>query len=178
MPLLARSVKNVLVFFNTNTREFTANDDLKSLFMPVGIPDGGGDKTHNQVFDSGEYEVLRQGYSTAAAAGRPLVHCRTGLTVRPNAFYNIAGYDGLNVCIFYNADASSWHDAITDKDVHALFEGAASKKSALENFPWYDTFEQNKPSVIYLDPQQVNSCRISRAGSSRGRTPPTRCAAP
>jgi hypothetical protein len=156
MPLLARGVKNVLVFFNTNTREFTANDDLKSLFMPVGTLDGGGDKTHNQVFDKDGYETLRQDYSKATRDGRPLVHCRPGLTVLPNAFYNIAGYDGLNLCIFYNADATSWHDALTNPQVRALFQGEAAKQSRLENFPWYDTFEQNTPAVIYLEPLQVN----------------------
>jgi hypothetical protein len=154
MPLLARGVKNVLVFFNTNTREFSANDDLKSLFMPVGTLDGGGDKTHNQVFDSEQYEELRKAFARAGAD--PLVHCWAGLKVLPNAFYNIAAYDGLNLCIFYNADAKAWHDAIANQGVRALFEGEAAKQENLDTFPWYDTFGQNKPKVIYLDNRQVN----------------------
>jgi hypothetical protein len=154
MPLLARGVKNVLVFFNTNTREFGANDDLKSLFMPVGTLDGGGDKTHNQVFESDKYEEVRRGYSKAGA--NPLVHCARGLRVLPNAFYNIASYDGLNLCIFYNADAKAWHDAITNQPVHALFEGETASREKLDDFPWYDTFGQNKPKAIYLDNRQVS----------------------
>jgi len=150
MPLLARGVKNVLVFFNTNTHDFQQNDDLKSLFMPVGTVDGGGDKTHNQVFERDQYEKVRGVY--ARAGSNPLVYCARGLRVLPNAFYNIAGYDGLNLCIFYNADASAWHDGLSSPDVRALFAGAAN----VDNFPWYDTFEQNAPKVIYLDATQVN----------------------
>ena len=42
------------------------------------------------------------------------------------------------------------------RDVHALFEGAAASAAKLDGFPWYDTFGQNKPKVIYLDNPQVS----------------------
>jgi len=156
MPLLARQVKNVMLFFNTNTRLFEQNDDVKSLFMPVGTPDGGGDKTGNQVFAPGEYdEVIRQ-LTAARKAGAPQIYCRQNLTVMPNQRYNVHGYTGLNLCLFYNADSPEWHKHVTDARVTALFTSPSSEKEKLDNFPWFDTFEQNKPNLIKLTSTQVN----------------------
>jgi hypothetical protein len=156
MPLLARQIRNVILFFNTNTRLFEQNDDVKSLFMPVGTPDGGGDKTGNQVFAPGEYdEVIRQ-LTVARTVGAPQIYCRQNLTVLSNPRYNIHGYSGLNLCLFYNADSSEWHKHITDARVAALFTNPSSEEEKLDNFPWFDTFEQNKPNLIQLTPRQVN----------------------
>jgi hypothetical protein len=156
MPLLARGVKNVILFFNTNTPYFERNDDVRSLFMAVGTPGGGGDKTRNQVFAPSEYDNLLEQLTAARGARGPQIYCKAELTVLPNAHYNIKGYDGLNLCLFYNADAWLWHKAIEDVLVAGLLKSPEAERVNLDNFPWFETFEQNKPHVIQLANCQVN----------------------
>ena len=67
LPLLARQVHNILVFVNTSTHDFEANDDVKALFFPVGPPDGSGDKTHNEAFEPGGLRPADEGPAEAEA---------------------------------------------------------------------------------------------------------------
>ncbi|HEY7291946.1 MAG TPA: hypothetical protein VH583_19050 [Vicinamibacterales bacterium] len=157
LPLLARQVHNVLAFVNTNTQYFEANDDLQALFFAVGPPGGSGDKTHNQVFDRSHYTELMKGLEAQRAAGKPLVYCGRNWTVNGNAHFNVRKYDGLNICFFYNAPAPAWQAALPDA-VRALVTGRDTTKDGknFDGFPWFSTFEQNKPHVIQLTTAQVN----------------------
>jgi len=80
MPLLARQVRNVIVFVNSN-REYPENDQLESYFVPLSVRNGSGDKS---------------------------------------------------------------------------FTTRGSESKALRHFPYYATFEENKPYVIKLNALQVN----------------------
>jgi hypothetical protein len=157
VPLLARQVHNVLAFVNANTRYFETDDDLQSLFLAVGPPDRGGDKTHNQVFDATAYTELMEGFQRQRAAGKPLVYCGTNWRVNANAHFNVRQYGGLNICWFYNAPADAWLGALSEP-VRLLVTGRdrSSDGKNFEDFPWFSTFEQNKPHLIQLTKAQVN----------------------
>jgi hypothetical protein len=157
MPLLARQVHNILVFVNTSTRFFEANDDLKALFFPVGPPDGSGDKSHNEAFDPADYDRLMKGLQQQRLDGKPLVFCDRNRNVRANAHFNVRAYGGLNICWFYNAPAPAWEARLPDP-VRALVSGHDQTKEGknFDGFPWFSTFEQNKPHVIELTIPQVN----------------------
>ena len=157
LPLLARQVHNILVFVNTSTHDFEANDDLKALFFPVGPPDGSGDKTHNEAFEPGDYDRLMKGLQQQKAARKPLVYCDQNRNVRANEHFNVRAYTGLNVCWFYNAPAPEWEARLTEP-VRALVTGRDQTKDGknFDGFPWFSTFEQNKPHVIQLTKGQVN----------------------
>jgi hypothetical protein len=148
MPLLARGVHNVLVFFNTNTPLSQMNDDVKSLFMRVDLPGGSGNKTGNIVFDAVEYEPLYDTLLEAEHGHAPQIYCKKGLDVRANALYGIRPYSGLNLCIFYAADVQQWHDELSPQ-VKSFF-GSDIKKHRLDQFPLYPTYELN------LQTEQVN----------------------
>jgi hypothetical protein len=108
MPLLARQVENVLVFFNTNTPFVQPNDDIKSLFMPVGTPDGGGDKTANVVFDAAEgHRWSSECWRAAPTASRR--SARRISKYRGTRTTTIAPYT-VNLCVFDNADATGTRD--------------------------------------------------------------------
>jgi hypothetical protein len=157
LPLLARQVHNIMVFVNAPTHDFEANDDVKALFFPSGPPDGSGDKTHNEAFEPGDYDRLMRGLQQQKAAGKPLVYCDQNRSVRANAHFNVRGFSGLNVCWFYNAPAPEW-EARLQPAVRALVTGRDQTDDGknFDGFPWFSTFEQNKPHVIQLTKPQVN----------------------
>jgi hypothetical protein len=155
MPLLARQTKNILMFVNTNNRWFATNDDLRSLFIPIGPPTSEGDKRYNAVFESkvagvDAYTQMITAFDREHDAGRPLVFCATDWKVKPNEHYNIRGYDDVRVCVIYNASVPTWFDTLRNQP--RLIEAV----NAAKNFPWFATFEQNKPHVIQLKPAQIN----------------------
>jgi len=157
LPLLARGVKNILVFNNTNTELVENNDDLKSLFFPVGPPNGSGDKTHNVVFEAQHYAALVRGLVARREAHQPQVYCDRGWKVLDNPHYAVAGFEGLNACWFYNSSADGWMDYLQ----MPLREMVANRDKTKEgrnfdHFPWFGTFGQNKPHVIQLTTPQVN----------------------
>ena len=157
LPLLARQVHNIFVFVNTSTHFFEANDDVKALFFPVGPPDGSGDKTHNEAFDPADYDRLMKGLQQQRVDGKPLVFCDRNRNVRANAHFNVRAYNGLNICWFYNAPAPGW-EARLPEQVRALVTGRDQTRDGknFDGFPWFSTFEQNKPHVIQLTIPQVN----------------------
>jgi hypothetical protein len=153
MPLFARQVKNVLVFINTSTKEWRYNDDLRSLFVTVGPPDSGGDKRDNAVLQAADstknaYDEVLAAFDQARADQAPIVYCGKNWTVRKNAHYNIRGYGGLNICFFYNAQPAGWAASLPD----AVQPDVAKEK----NFPWFETFEQDRPHVIQLKASEIN----------------------
>ncbi len=152
MPLFARQVKNIFVFINTNTKYWRYNDDLRSLFV-AGMADSSGDKRYNAVLQATDpnadaLELVLSAFDREAKAGDPLVYCGKDWTVLRNEHYNIRGYNGLNVCFFYNAMPTRWTGTL-----HGHARGDLQKE---KNFPWYATFGQNKFHVIELTAAQVN----------------------
>jgi hypothetical protein len=101
MPLLARQVRNIIVFVNSMS-EYRNNEQLQSYFMPLQIRDGNGDKTMNPVFEKDKYLEVLRGFDAATKARGGAIVCQRNWTVKSNELYNIRGYTGLNVCWVYN----------------------------------------------------------------------------
>ncbi len=150
MPLLARGVKNIIVFANVNG-EFGQNDDLASYFEAVPNPGATGNKSLNTVFKLAGYNAMKKQFLADKLAGRPLVYCNadaggSGWSVLPNAIYEVKPYDGLHICWVYIHAADAWSKQITDTRLQAQLAG-----KDFSTFPWYDTFKQLK-----LDTPHVN----------------------
>jgi len=155
MPLLARRVKHIIAFVNSN-KPYTANEQLQSYFFPLAVQNGSGDKTMNAVFPKGKYRELLDGLDRVTKDGGPAVFCDT-MSVSKNELYNIAAYDGLKLCWVYNFAASKWRADLPDALQHWL--DPDPKKGGLKDlrhFPYYATFEENRPYVIKLNALQVN----------------------
>lgn len=159
MPLLARGVQNLLVFVNSSST-YVENDQLQSYFMRLAIRDGNGDKTFNAVFERERYREVLAGFDAAVRDGNGALYCGTNWTVLSNEIYNIRGYPRLNICFVYNHAAEKWkaalpptiRDWVTPPDPRKLSKQA----KALQRFPYYKTFGENRTSVIQLTPLQVN----------------------
>ncbi|MGB7218564.1 MAG: hypothetical protein WBD07_07125 [Vicinamibacterales bacterium] len=156
MPLLARHVGNIIVFVNTKS-EFDENKDIEEFFRPVRDQTPEGDRSMNHVFDESRYHELVAGFRDRLSRGQALVYCGRNWHVGSNEFYNISSYDGLNICWVYNHAATRWEDELPP-DVRALLgeTGENDTLGSFKNFPWYETFGQNKPSAIKLTTAQVN----------------------
>ena len=172
MPLLARGVTNILVFNNSVTKQVENNDDFKSLFFPVGPPDSGGDKTHNQVFWCNDdkrdgctpsdadtyYKRLIDGLVAKREAHEAQVFCAGPWKVRSNDHFKVAAIEsGVNVCWFYTSSSSRW-EATLPMNLQDIVRGVDKTEAGkhFENFPWLATFGQNKTHVIKLSTPQVN----------------------
>jgi hypothetical protein len=172
MALLARGVRNILVFDNSVTKLVENNDDFKSLFFPVGPPDGSGNKTLNRVFwcsDRKEegctptepgtyYKMLIDALAARRDAGKAQVYCAGPWKVRANDHYRVAAIeDGVNVCWFYTSSSSAWESTLPPQFLN-MVRGLDKTKEGqhFENFPWLATFGQNKTHVIQLTTPQVN----------------------
>lgn len=155
MPLLARQVRNILVFVNSN-KDYDHNDQLQSYFQQLQVRDGSGDKSMNAVFDEARYAALIRHFDEQAPGNRPPVYCGRDWRVAANELYNIAAYDGLNICWVYNRPARGWEEELHRDGQHLLGLDDGSVEQGYEAFPWYDTFGQNKPRVIQLTAPQVN----------------------
>lgn len=163
MPLLARQVKNVIVFVNSSSH-FEQNDDLRSYFSAVPTPGGSGDKSMNVVFDPDRYAKLRDRYDQLVTDGKPLIYCAEGWSVGSNQTYNVRSYDGLNICWVYTFVVPHWEKDLSPR-LQELLTGPDTKNKKnprnaaaknFENFPLFKTFEQNSPHLIQLTTPQVN----------------------
>jgi hypothetical protein len=159
MPLLARQVRNVIVFVNSMS-EYRNNEQLQSYFMPLEIRDGNGDKTMNPVFDREKYLQVLQGFDASTKARGGAIYCDKNWTVKGNELYNIRGYTGLNICFVYNYLGEAWRDGLPT-EIKAWLKPSDPKNLSqqardLQHFPYYKTFGENKTGVIKLKPLQVN----------------------
>jgi hypothetical protein len=151
MPLLARQVHNIIVFVN-GADPFVKNPSIESMFWRLERQeDFGGDRSMNGVFDPARYWEVKAGLEEAVRNGGPAVYCGQNWTVIKNEFYNVAAYGGLNICWVNNERIDAWTKQLPT-DTQALI--GSSKQ--FRNFPWFATFEQNKPNLIRLTPEQVN----------------------
>jgi hypothetical protein len=164
MPLLARGVKNILVFVN-GSEPFTDNESIESLFWALNKQeDTSGDRSMNAVFDSDKYWEVKKGLADAVRQGEPPIYCGTGWHVHPNELYNVAEYNGLNICFINNEKVDAWveqlppdtRELVTSKGYKNIFNTREFlKRRAFRNFPWFETFEQNAPFLIKLHAAQV-----------------------
>ena len=158
-PLLARGVKNIIVFNNSNTVDVENNNDFKSLFFPVGPPSGNGDKRFNVVFEAARYRELIDALEARKRAGKPLVYCNAEpWPVIANDHFGIAADpSGVHVCWFYNSKAPAWESALPDQLRRVVNgEGGTKATGRFEGFPWLSTFYQNRTNIIRLTAAQVN----------------------
>jgi hypothetical protein len=158
-PLLARGVKNIIVFNNSNTMDVENNNDFRSLFFPVGPPSGNGDKRFNVVFEAKRYKELMDGLEARQRAGKPLVYCNTEpWPVLANEHFGVAADpSGVHVCWFYNSKAPQWEAALPDQLRRMVNgENRTKKTGNFDGFPWLSTFYQNRTNVIQLTATQVN----------------------
>ncbi|MBI4887764.1 MAG: patatin-like phospholipase family protein [Acidobacteria bacterium] len=150
MPLLARQVHNIIVFVNAK-EPIRDNPSVESLFWALDRQDeAGGDRSMNHVFESGHFDEVERGLARAVAEGGAAVYCGTNWKVLPNELYNIAGYEGLNICWVYIQAIPSWTARLPMETRKLL------TSRGFRNFPWFSTFEQNVPFLIHLKPAQVN----------------------
>jgi hypothetical protein len=150
MPLLARHVKNILVFVNTDTPFAENNDDLQSLFSAAHPPGLTGDKRHNVVFEQRLHKTVIDGLTKARVDRKPQVFCDSGWKVLPNERFGILPYAGLNICFVYNASIPQWEEEFRNN------QEVLTVAKNIRNFPWFSTFEQDKPNVIKLSTAEVN----------------------
>jgi len=154
MPLLARQVKHVIAFVNSN-KPYTANDQLQSYFFELSTRNGNGDKSMNSVFPKAKYREVLDGLDDATKDGGPAVFCQT-MSVAANEVYNIAKYEGLQICWVYNHAAGAWRDGLPDEIQGWLRDPKKGGRKDLQHFPYFATFGENKPYVIKLNALQVN----------------------
>jgi hypothetical protein len=172
LPLLARGVKNILVFNNSVTKLVENNDDFKSLFFPVGPPGSGGNKTLNRVFwcnDTKEdnctpddtdtyYRTLITQLVARREARQAQVYCAGPWKVRANQQFGVAAIDpGVKVCWFYTSSSAAWEATLPERFRNIVHnEDMSEAGKHFDNFPWLATFGQNKTHVIKLTTPQVN----------------------
>jgi hypothetical protein len=150
MPLLARGVRNIIVFVNS-AEPFTENQSIESMFWRLNKQeDTGGDRSMNGVFDPEKYWVVKNGLDAAVSRGEPPIFCDSGWQVRKNELYNIAEYQGLNICWVHNEKVEAWNTSLP-ADTQLLLKGRSFR-----HFPWFSTFEENRPYVIRLHKEQVH----------------------
>jgi hypothetical protein len=159
MPLLARQVRNIIVFVNSMS-EYRNNEQLQSYFMPLEIRDGNGDKTMNPVFEKEKYLQVLRGFDASTKARGGAIFCEKNWAVKSNELYNIRSYTGLNICWVYNYPGEAWFDTVP-ADVKVWLKPSDPKNLSpqakdLQHFPYYKTFGENRTNVIKLKPLQVN----------------------
>ena len=125
MPLLARQVRNIIVFVNssTSTRERLAAVVLHARSRPGRQrrqDDERGVRAQEATARCSEDSMRGQGPRRRALL-------RTNWTVQKNELYNIRGYTGLNICWVYNYMAEDWRTTVPT-DIKAWLKPTDPKK--------------------------------------------------
>jgi hypothetical protein len=146
LPLLARQVRNILVFVNAAST-FEQSIQLQVLFLPIErFEDWGGDRSMTVVFRRERWQELKDGLTAARDSKGPVFYCGRDWEVVGNPAFNVASYNGLNICFFYNHDIPTWRDHLP-VDTRRMVDTS----KAFRNFPWFSTGAELK-----LDNAQVN----------------------
>lgn len=158
MPLLARKVKNIILFVNSNHPFDLDNEDpgeryansIEPLFRPVVDRDGEAEPfSINMVFEEPGFDRLIAALREKKNAGETLIHCDTYQVVS-NPQYKIEPYKA-KICWIYNNVVPAWSNLLS-AEVQDFLKG-----SNFERFPHYRTFLENPPALIDLTPGQVNA---------------------
>lgn len=175
MPLLARQVKNILVFINTATPfEPELNDagdvhlygDLVQFFrkpmeedgeVPQEMTDPNFEAMKDEdpprvVIESGDEKLkaLHAAFTKARSDGQPLVHCAP-YRIQANPRFGVTAYDA-SICWVYLDKTANWIKELRTNDNPAL-----AKAIEARNFPHYKTFFARGKFVIRLKPPDVNT---------------------
>ncbi len=151
MPLLARQIKNIIVFVNSKT-EFKFDADLDKCEIASSIPNlfkpapGDGFKLNVVIKDDDEhtkYKALLQSFHLAANSGKTLIHSDT-YDIRSNKHYAVSAYSGVRITWVYNQNVTEWFDGLPYQTKRMIEDGEVKR------FPHYRTFFQNPPKVIDL----------------------------
>lgn len=163
MPLLARKVKNIIVFINGKT-PFNADEgqysgSIRALFEPVDdfeiqdILKGQQKFDVNIVFEERKLEPLLDAFKERQSKGETLIHWDE-YEVKQNDNYKIRPYTA-RICWIYNDKVENWNKKLgqsNDLGVKKIFES-----QEFSNFPHYRTFLQNPPKIIDLSKRQVSA---------------------
>jgi hypothetical protein len=94
-------------------------------------------------------------------ARQPLVTCGR-YDVKANPTFNIRAYRDVRVCWVYPERAGTWTEALP-ADVQGIINGQCQDCGKFENFPWFDTFAENRDlrqfrniGLLRLTAPQVN----------------------
>ena len=164
MPLLARQVKNIIVFINGKT-PFNADEgqysgSIRALFEPVDdfeIQDilvGQKKFNVNIVFEKKKLKPLLNAFKKQQLNKETLIYFDE-YDVIQNDHYKIRPYTA-RVCWIYNDKVENWTTKLGkssgDQNVKKVFESRE-----FSNFPHYRTFLQNPPKIIDLSQRQVSA---------------------
>jgi hypothetical protein len=168
MPLLARKVRNIIVFENAPSPFDPLNpnrwrrcpDDVVQLFggvPPTSILSSG--HIDNQVFERRALNRLTDAMSRKHAAGEPQVFCDEYMVLR-NDNYGVEGGYTVNVCwVFLGPQVrfgkddrpipgqAQWYDLLGEPAVREKIFGS---KNQFINFPFLATFLNKPTSLIDL----------------------------
>jgi hypothetical protein len=164
MPLLARKVKNIIVFINSktpfNSRENQYAGSIRALFEPVNdfelqdILSGQQKFDLNLVFEQTKLQSLLDGFRQKQESGEPLIYCDE-YKVKANGHYKIRPYT-VRICWVYNDKVNRWNQHLDNSpDGDKINQMLNSKE--FSNFPHYRTFLQNPPKIIDLSRSQVSA---------------------
>lgn len=151
MPLLARQVKNIIVFVNSKTKfEYNADPDkceiansLPNLFKPSSGDDFGLNVVIKDNNQHTKYKALLNAFRIAADAGKTLIHSDT-YDIRSNKHYSVSAYSDVRITWIYNQNVTQWFDELPYHTKRMIEDGEVKR------FPHYRTFFQNPPKVIDL----------------------------
>jgi predicted acylesterase/phospholipase RssA len=147
MPLLARKVKNIIVFVNTKDELRGGGLGLINTSIPPLFGQTPGFET-NHVFPASQYQKLVEGLLAAKEVGQTVMF-RDRYTVMGNAHHGIQGGWEANILWVYNERVPAWEQRLPQEIRRWIGLGS------LANFPHYRTFFQNPPAVVDLSAKQT-----------------------
>ena len=169
LALLARQVKNVIVFVNAN-EHFDVSDDLRDICGIGTSQSSTEDHGLCKVFHPEYWDEIRRQFHECANRHEPIVCCGYDWEVLDNQVFNVQGYKGLNIVFVYNFPVESWRQMLPD-DVKKRVPPFPNQKDVdnqanpiepdadLQRFPWYRTMGEQqtlhppKVEAIALAPQ-------------------------
>ena len=151
MPLLARQVKNIIVFVNSKTKFiYDADPDICEIAssLPNLLKPSAGDGFRLKVVIKNDnrntkYKELLNAFRLASDTGKTLIH--SGIyDIRSNKYYSVSAYSDVRITWIYNQNVTQWFDALPYHTKRMIEDGEVKR------FPHYRTFFQNPPKVIDL----------------------------
>jgi hypothetical protein len=160
MPLLARKVKNIIVFVNTSTPLIVEGDTAKNLDLSVaalfapGVPNrpnapaqppasSGALFDVNVVFEANKLEDLKRGFAQRLKKGKPLVHLDT-YDVRDNELYGIRRYQARILWVYLSNPGQEWERTLSAEEREDLRKTNEEQRECRftnnQFFPHYGTF--------------------------------------